>query len=479
MIVSKEHNQGALQWIVELKRFARVEALLLLCLGFSAGLPYLLVQGTLSAWLKEAGLEYRTIGFFAWVALAYALKVLWAPFVDRLRFPLLCLWLGQRRGWLLAAQLGISGGLLWMSMLSPTHQTELLAFAAVFVAFCAATQDVCVDAYRIQAVKSEMQGIVTSAYIAGYRLAILVAGAGALLIADDFNWQVSYQVMAALMVVGVVTVLWMREPESNDHSLAHYQDAQSWVQQRFPARSDRFYTVLAWCWVHVLEPFAEMISRYGRLIFLLIAAVLLYRVSDIAMGNMANPFYLALGYSKTEIAWVTKVFGLVMMLLGSAVGGILVASRGLYTSMLACLVAVVLTNLLFAVLASIASDCLDQGQACVAPALFWLGAVISADNLAAGASNVVFIAFLSNQVNVTYSATQYALLSSAMSLLGKFVSGFSGVVVDEFGFSSFFVYISCWGLPSLIVLLLLRRYCPASFLPQPTQEKPGENGAGI
>lgn len=469
MVASEKPNQGVWQWVLELKRFARIEALLLLCLGFSAGLPYLLVQGTLSAWLKGAGLEYRTIGFFAWVALAYALKVLWAPFVDRLRFPFLCGWLGQRRGWLLAAQLGVSGGLVWMSLLSPMSQTSLLAFAAVFVAFCAATQDVCVDAYRIQAVKPDMQGVVTSAYIAGYRLAILVSGAGALLIADDFNWQVSYQVMAGLMAIGVFTVLWMREPLAHDHPFEHYQQAEVWVKERFPALSPRLYSASAWCWVHIFEPFAEMVSRYGRLIFLLIAAVLLYRVSDIAMGNMANPFYLALGYTKTEIAWVTKVFGLFMMLAGSAVGGILVASRGLFSSMLVCLVAVVLTNLLFAVLASIASDCVG-GSLCVAPDIFWLGAVISADNLAAGASNVVFIAFLSNQVNVSYSATQYALLSSVMSLLGKFVSGFSGVVVDGYGFSAFFVYISCWGAPSLMVLLLLRRYCPQSFFPQEFNE---------
>lgn len=450
-------------WIKDLKRYGQVESLVLFCLGFSAGLPYLLVSATLSAWLKEAGLEYSAIGFFAWISLTFSIKFFWAPIIDSVRFPFICKLLGHRRGWLIVAQLGIALGLGAMSVLSPINDIMLLTFAAIFVAFCSATQDISVDAYRIQAVKPEMQGIVTTSYIAGYRVALLAAGAGALLLADSYDWSMSYQAMAGLMLVGIGTVLFMKEPEVQYDIEHENKKAEIWCDKHWPKMPNKLRKVVAWAWSHIIEPFANMLFRYGKFIFLLLAVVLFYRVSDIAMGNMANPFYLALGYSKEEIAWVTKIFGFAMVLVGSAIGGLFIARFSLFKSMLVCLFSVIVTNLLFAGLASYGQDCIDVVENCAPPHLFWLGVVISADNLAAGASNVVFIAFLSSQVSLAYSATQYALLSSIMTLLGKFVSGYSGVVVESVGFPAFFVYVSAWGLPAILLLCALRYWCPFSF----------------
>lgn len=456
------------QWFYEFKRYLQPGALILFLLGFSAGLPLLLVMSTLSAWLKESGLEYRSIGFFAWVGLAFSIKVVWAPIVDRLSIPILQR-LGQRRSWMLLAQIGIAVGLAVMASLSPGEQTLLLAGVAVFVAFCAATQDVSIDAYRIQAYDTAMQAIVTTAYIAGYRIAMLVAGAGALFIADGYSWEFSYQVMAGLMSVGILTALFMKEPKSTSAPNEMRLQLDVLEQKsalRFPDVPTYLHRIIAWIWLNVIRPFAEMVIRFGRWFLLLMAVVLFYRVSDIAMGNMANPFYLALGYTKTDIAWVTKIFGFFMVLLGSVVGGVLVSGLGLFRSMLFCLSTVIITNLLFAALAVAGESCLSSPldlSSCQAPALWWLAAVISADNLAGGASNVVFIAFLSNQVNVSYSATQYALLSSLMTFLGKFISGFSGIVVESFGFPIFFVYVSVLGIPSMLLLLALHYWRSESF----------------
>jgi len=468
------------QWLKELKRFAKPETFVLFCLGFSAGLPYLLIFSTLSAWLAEAGIEYATIGFFAWIGLTFSLKFLWAPVVDQLRLPLLYSWLGQRRSWLLLAQLGIIGGLVAMSLLDPTRQLVLLAQVAILVAICSATQDVCVDAYRVQAIDKAMQGVVTSAYIAGYRIALLVAGAGALLIAEWTNWSISYQWMAAIMGLGVLTTLCMREPATVDQQAQSEQarKAAEYGLSRWGATTNgAVRAALVWLWVHVVDPFAELARRFGPMLVLLLTLVLIYRASDIAMGNMANPFYLALGYSKEQIAWVTKVFGLVLVLIGSGVGGICVARYGLFKSMLGCLVAVVATNALFAVLARLGACQLTQAaqtfDSCEVPAIGWLAMVICADNLAAGASNVAFIAFLSHQVNVAYSASQYALLSSLMTLLGKFVSGFSGLFVAQFGFNWFFIYTASLGVPALLMLIWLARVIPKCFIIESSQEQRG------
>jgi len=461
-------------WWGEWRLFVSKQSVAMFFLGFSAGLPFLLVSATLSAWLRDAGLEYRTIGYFAWVGLAFSLKFFWAPVVDRIRLPVLSRLLGQRRGWLLLAQLGVAVGLLLIAQTDPGTQPIFVAQVAVLIALCAATQDVCVDAYRIQAYELKIQGVVTSSYIAGYRVALLVAGAGALLFADIFSWNISYTIMAACMAVGLCTTLLVSEPASCHQDEADERirtQSTQWLQQRFPQMNpqSRALKTLVWLRVNVVEPFAEMTQRFGKFIVPLLILVLVYRISDIAMGNMANPFYLALGYTKSEIAWITKVFGLGMTLLGAALGGILIARKGLYLSLVVCAVAVILTNLLFAMLALFGVDCLaldmesiNQGL-CEAPAQTWLGLVISMDNLAAGASNVAFIAFLSNQVSLQYSATQYALLSSIMTLLGKFISGFSGLIVEGAGFAIFFSYVAVLGLPALVLLVLVRRMLPRSF----------------
>lgn len=424
-------------------------------LGFSAGLPLLLVFSTLTAWLSDMGLARSTIGFFGWIGLTYSVKVFWAPIVDRFELPLLGRLLGKRRSWILLGQLGIIGSIVAMTLVDPHTQLFYIALFAVLVAFSSATQDIAIDAYRIEAVITEYQGAMSATYVFGYRLAMLVAGAGVLFIAETSNWSVpvsqidawnyAYLSMAGLMGVGVLTVLCVREPLHKIDSETQQLESE-WVQGVTHGKQSRWARLQAWFLSAVVCPFADFFKRHGYFALVLLAFVGCYRISDIVMGVMANPFYLELGFSKNDIAAVGKLYGFVMTLVGAFAGGVLVVRYGVFRPLLAGAIMVAATNVLFAQLALVGAD------------LQWLALVISADNFSAGFANAAFIAFLSGLVNRAYTATQYALFSSFMTLPGKFISGFSGVVVDGSSYYSFFMYAAAMGIPAIILAVVVMRH---------------------
>lgn len=407
-------------------------------LGFAGGLPFLLVFSTLTAWLRDDGVSRSAIGFFAWVGITYSVKVLWAPVVDRLALPILTKRLGQRRSWILIGQLGIAIGLVGM-MLVGSGQLYYLSVFAFIVAFSSATQDIAIDAYRIEAMSERYQGAMSASYIFGYRVALLVAGAGALYIAEYQNWSVAYLTMAALTGVGIVTVLVIQEPDVN----------RSTFKAPLMPNGDQAPTIVvvrSWLAESLVQPFADFFQRNGNFALIILLFIAVFRLSDIAMGIMANPFYLDMGYSKTEIANVAKVFGFFMSIFGSAVCGILVVKWGIFRCLFIGAVAVASTNILFA------------GLSLMTPELSALAVVISADNLSGGFAATAFIAYLSSLTNRSYTATQYAIFSSLMTLPGKFISGFSGMVVDSEGYFTFFIVAAGLGIPAiLLVWVLIRR----------------------
>ncbi|MDX2316438.1 MAG: AmpG family muropeptide MFS transporter [Gammaproteobacteria bacterium] len=425
-------------------RHQRVLAMLFL--GFSAGLPFLMVFSTLSAWLRDLGVSRTAIGFFAWIGITYSIKVIWAPIVDRVPIPILTRMLGKRRSWMLVGQIGIALGLIGMASVDPTTDLSKVALFALLVAFSSATQDIAIDAYRIEAVVKERQAAMAATYILGYRLALLVAGAGSLYIATYASWPSAYLSMAALMLIGMLTALIVTEP-------VRHQDREGVMfEQRvidFMSRSAALPTwlrkTIAWLIGAVVCPFADFFSRNGWWAVVILMFIGVFRLSDLAMGIMANPFYLDLGFTKTEIANIAKIFGFFMSVAGSFAGGVLVVRYGIMRPLLLGAIMVAATNLLFAFLAMVGPD------------KFWLAVVISADNVSAGLSNAVFIAYLSSLTNQAYTATQYALFSSFMTLPGKVISGFSGFIVDGYGYISFFVYAAAIGIPAILLVVYMMR----------------------
>ncbi|MGN1055305.1 MAG: AmpG family muropeptide MFS transporter [Comamonas sp.] len=422
-------------WAATLKVYAEPASLRMLALGFSAGLPLLLVLGTLSFWLREAGINRTTIGYLSWVGLAYAFKWMWSPLVDRLPIPWLTRRCGRRRSWLLVSQTCIVAGLVGMAMTDPQQLLEPIVWCALAVAFGSATQDIALDAFRIESADTERQAALAATYQTGYRLAMIWAGAGALWVAaraqgaatgyDAQAWQAAYLVMAASMLVGMVTVLCSREPQP----------------QPLPPSKN----ITEWLRSALVAPFADFVRRYRWQAVLLLTLIAVYRISDVVMGIMANPFYVDMGFSKDEVAAVSKVFGVVMTLLGAFVGGAMAMRWGVMRVLMLGAVLSAASNLLFAWLST-------QGHN-----LTGLTLVVSADNLAGGIASAAFIAYLSSLTNVQYSATQYALFSSMMLLAPKWLAGFSGQFVDAYGYVPFFVGTACLGVPVLLLVALAAR----------------------
>ena len=405
-------------------------------LGFSGGLPFLLVFSTLTAWLAESGVEKGAIGFFAWVGITYSIKVLWAPVIDTLPLPLLHRLLGRRRAWMLAGQAGIASGLVLMALTGP-QSLWLLSLWALLVAFSSATQDVAIDAWRIEAAPETEQGAMSASYIFGYRVALLAGGAGALYLAEYLDWQSAYFIMAALMSVGACTVLLVAEPDGNAQPPGAAPNAAGAMGLLTHLR--------VWFFQAVAGPFVDFFRRHGQMALVILCFIAVFRLSDITMGIMANPFYLDLGFSKTDIANVAKVFGFFMTIFGSFLCGVLVVKWGLFLPLLIGAVAVSVTNLFFV------------GLAGMPPEVKYLALVISADNVSGGFAATAFVAYLSSLTNRVYTATQYALFSSLMTLPGKFVSGFSGLVVTGFGYPVFFLISAALGLPAIALAVFLMR----------------------
>lgn len=431
-------------WREAVASYRRPEVATLFFLGFSSGLPYLLVFSTLSAWLTDAHVSRATIGYFSWVGITFSIKVLWAPVVDRVALPVLTRALGRRRSWMIVAQLGIVAGLTAMAHTNPQVDLERLALCAVLVAFASATQDVAIDAFRIESGASEYQGAMAAMYIFGYRVALLVAGAGALYAAQYINWHSAYLIMALLTGIGMITVLVIREPArpGNSGTVQLEQRVVDYLHRaaHHPPWLRRFTAGFI---TAVVCPFADFFRRNGSRAALILLLIGVYRLSDITMGVMANPFYLDLGFTKAEIATVAKFFGFFMLLAGSGCGGLLVVRFGIMRPLLLGAVLVASANLLFAHLAL------------AGPHITLLAAVIGADNLSGGLATAAFIAYLSSLTNTAYTATQYALFSSLMTLPAKFLGGFSGLIVQHFGYFHFFIYAAFIGIPAVLLVLFL------------------------
>ena len=432
-------------WREALAVYSKPRVIAMSFLGFSAGLPFLLVFSTLSAWLRDSGLALSTIGFFSWIGITYSIKVFWAPVVDRTPIFLLTGRLGKRRSWMLSAQLLIALGLAGMAMCDPQAHLQQIAIFALLVAFGSATQDITIDAYRIEAVDRLLQGAMAASYVFGYRVALLVAGAGAFYIAAAQTWQYAYFTMACLMGIGVVTTLIIAEPAHPVSDSVGELESEVGRKMGVKEGAHMFDRLTAWFASAVVSPFVEFFRRNGLLALVILLLIGTFRLSDITMGVMANPFYLDLGFSKIEIANVTKIFGFFMTILGAGLGGIFVLRYGIYKPLLLGAILVPVTNLFFVWLAMSDPDTVS------------LAVVISMDNLSGGFATSAFIAYLSSLTNTTYTATQYALFSSLMTLPAKIIGGFSGIVVEAAGYAWFFLYAGILGAPALLLIIYLMR----------------------
>jgi len=373
--------------------------------GFASGLPFLLVAGTLAYWLKENGISLRDITMIASAGMAYSLKFLWAPLVDRVRLPLLGR-LGQRRSWLLLSQLAVMVGLFAMASVTPS-QLGLFIALTLLVAFAGATLDITVDAYRIEIAPIEAQGALVATYSLGYRLALIVTGALALVLASHVVWPDVYRAMAAFMLIPIVANLLAREPE------VLRLHAQNWVQGLREG---------------VVEPFADFFRRFGgRVGLLLLLFILLFKISDQALvGGIMGPFYLDQGFSKIQIATISKIYGIWVGMAGAFLGGIAVYRWGVERALLVGIVLGALSNLLYLGLIG------ANGNVAM------LTLVISGENLAQGLLGTTAVAYLSALVNQRYTATQYALFSSLITLPGKVLGFYSGRIVEAVGYAPYF-----------------------------------------
>jgi len=481
-------------WFNAFHVYLNRRVLAMLFLGFSAGLPLFLIFSTLSLWLRDAGVDRSAVTYFSWAALAYSFKFIWAPVIDKLPLPFLYGLLGRRRSWLLVAQFSVMFAIAWMAMIDPAQGLGGMAMAAVLLGFSSASQDIVIDAYRIEAVKKEYQAAMSAMYIAGYRIGMLVSGAGGLYLASYFGienqysyaaWQITYLIMATIMFVGVITTLLIKEPEINEkvevylHNLSDYLrffvmfivmigafiygfnvfDFE--LNNAFVNEFIRLFISLGFALAGIyllvilniinrkmvystyIEPVVDFFKRYGKVAVLLLLLVGLYRISDIVLGVIANVFYHDLGFSKNEIATTTKVFGIVMTLLGGFLGGIMTMRYGVMRILLLGAILSALTNLLFMLLAHNGHD------------IVLLSVVIAADNLSAGLASAAFIAYLSSLTNISFTAVQYAILSSLMTLLPKLLGGYSGTMVNELGYSSFFLMTAIMGLPVILLIYYL------------------------
>ena len=413
-----------------LKSYADRRLALMLFLGFSCGLPFLLVGGTLTARLATADIDIKSIGLFAYLLLPYSFKFLWAPIVDAFDVPLLSRLLGRRRAWMVLAQASAGLALVVMSVADPISSLPVLAMAAFLLAFAAATQDIVVDAWRIESADLERQGSMLAAYQLGYRFGLISAGAGALLIAGTVGWQVSYLAMALLMGIGFAASLLAPAPERSRP-----------VGETRPARTrERFSFGRA-----VSAPITDLYRRQGPRLIAVLALVAFYRMPDFVSGVMANPFYIKMGYSLPEIAAVSKLYGIWIGILGAFVGGWSIARFGLYATLIAGAIAGASSNLAFSWLAA------------GAPEVWRLAVAISIDNFSGTFAGTALMAYMSGLTGIGFAATQYALLSSLYALPGKLVSGLSGFMVAAYGFSAFFALTAAIGLPVLVLAIMFGR----------------------
>jgi PAT family beta-lactamase induction signal transducer AmpG len=436
-------------WRDSLLAYRQPRVIAMMFLGFSSGLPFYLVFQTLSAWLRGEGIARSTIGMLSWVGLAYSFKFIWAPIVDRVPLPILTRLFGKRRSWMLLAQIAIAICIFNMSLSDPKHGVLSIAIWALALAFSAATQDIAMDAWRVESAPLSLQGAMAAGYQIGYRIALITASAGVLTIADNFGWHAGYGTMVVLVGIGIVTTLIVSEPQPRARSLGGVDEerVRDWLN-RNQHLSQRQRAAGAWIIGAVVCPFLDYFRRYGLLLGLvLFAFAASYRLTEYTMGPMANPFYIDHGYSLTEIARVVKVYGLTASLVGVVIAGMLIVKIGLVRSLILGSVMIMISNAGFSWLATTSTP---------PPTLFGLGFVNLIDNLAQAMHGTALIAFLSSLTSSKYTATQYALLSSLYSMPGKlFFEGTSGFVVEAIGYPQFFLYTASLSLPALAILTWL------------------------
>ena len=440
-MVDAQHGRWRRAWAV----YADPRMAILVGLGFSSGLPLLLVFSTLSAWLKEAGISKTQIGLFALVRIAYSFKFVWSPMVDRAQLPVLGALLGQRRSWMLLAQAGLIGAILGMAATDPASRPLVTAGWACLVAFASATQDIAIDAYRVELLAKEEQGAGAATLVMGYRFGMLASGAGALYLAEWYGghgWSQAYQIMAALMLVGAATVL-LAPRSAGGADVVQAGERETW---------------LAWVQRAVIAPFADFERRPGWLAILVF--IILFKFGDALAGTMANPFYLEMGFTKPQIASVAKVFGLGATIVGGLMGGLLVARYGIVKTMLACGAVHVAANLMSVVQALHGND------------LHLLMVTISLENLSGGMSTTAFVAYLSSLCNIAYTATQYALLTSLATFGRDLLASGSGWLADTLGWVGFFLLTTAIMVPPLVLFVWMTRAFPQPEQAIPVRESP-------
>ena len=455
-------------WLQALAVYREPRMLAMLFLGFSSGLPFYPAFQTMTLWLRESGIALPLIGMVAWATVPYSLKFLWAPVVDRMPLPFLTRLLGRRRAWLLLAQGGIAIGLLQLAACDPAAGMRRLVIWDVFLTFFAATQDIAMDAWRIESAPVSMQGAMAAAYQIGYRIALIAGSAGALTLAQSFNWHMSYLAIALLASVGVVTTLFVREPQAPVSRDATEREARTveWLERRAHWPKS-LQNAGEWFIGAVVCPIVDFFARHrGRIAIVTVVFIAAYRLTDYAEGAMTMPFFHDHGYSNDQIAWVVKIVGLTVSVLGVFFAGVLVAKWGVLRTLVTGSILMMISNSGFAVLATTHTA-----------TLLGLGLANGFDNLAIAVQGTVFIAFLSSLTSPKYTATQYALLSSLFALAGKTVEGFSGFVSHSTGYPIFFVYSAALSVPGLVLLFWLwRRSSAGTGLPALALANAGGNG---
>ena len=479
--------------------FLNIKSVRMLLLGFSSGLPILLVFSTLSVWLVKAGVSRSTITMFSWAALAYSFKFIWSPVIDNLKIPIKDF--GHRKSWLLISQLMIIFSLIFISFTDPSKTLILTAIGSVLIAFSSASQDIVIDAYRIESAPQKMQGALSSMYIAGYRIAMLVAGAGSLYLASFFGveiydanvWKRVYLIMASLMLVGILTTLSSPEPNIkrkvsnlgfpdqlrflisfilaiiifvfiysllenpfiNQDPLINFLYALIRISLCFLGSGLIVYFLISINFIKknsasiaYVEPVTNFINRYGKTAVLILLLIGLYRIADIVMGVVANIFYLDKGYNVKEIATYSKFFGVFATIIGGIIGGYSAIKFG------------TLKALFFGALIAAASNLLFAWLAISDPNIKTLIIVITADNISSGFAGAAFVVYLSALTSIKFTATQYALFSSLMLLLPKVLAGYSGAIVDQMGYANFYIFTAIIGIPVLLLIIWIAKIAP-------------------
>ncbi len=419
-------------WIEALAVYRDRRVLSILVLGFSSGLPLALTGSTLMVWLTEAHIDIATIGLFALVGTPYSFKFVWAPLMDRLPAPVLSRLLGRRRGWIVATQLLLMAGLAGLGLSGPPADPLVTAAVALGVAFLSASQDIVIDAYRVEILEVEQYGAGAAMVQFGYRLGMLTSGAGALYLASVTSWSYVYAAMAAMVAAGIAVILLGPEPAAPPPRPPATGGLAGWMRETFA------------------EPFLEMVRRNGSALVAMLGFIVLYKLGDALAGVIANPFYIQMGFSKAEVATVSKLFGFAATIIGTMIGGLMVARMGIARSLLLCGVLQMLSNLMFAFQATVGHD------------VSALVATIAIENLSGGMGAAAFVAYMSSLCGLGYAGTQYALVSSLAVVGRTMLASSGGWMVAHIGWVDFFLVSTVAALPGLALLLWMTRRFPAN-----------------